>query len=97
MSAKYFGKYRGLVANNIDPIQTGRIQVQVPDVAGFISAAWAMPCVPCDLSKKAGSALPKVGAGVWIEFEQGDPDHPVWTGCFYSTADETPPALKNSE
>ena len=31
---RYYGKYRGLVLNNIDPMQMGRLQVQVPDVAG---------------------------------------------------------------
>ena len=30
---KYYGKYRGTVVNNIDPLQIGRIQVQVPDVS----------------------------------------------------------------
>ena len=40
---KYYGKYRGTVLNNIDPMQMGRLQVQVPDVAGLIPTSWAMP------------------------------------------------------
>jgi hypothetical protein len=95
MSAKFFGKYRGVVTNNVDPLQTGRIRVQVPDVLGNNEVTWAMPCVPCSVSKKVGSSLPEVGARVWIEFEQGDPDRPIWTGCFYSDAAETPPSLRN--
>lgn len=95
MSEKFFGKYRGSVLNNVDPLQTGRLLVQVPDVAGQL-ATWAVPCVPSNLPKEAGSALPKVGAGVWIEFEQGDPNHPIWTGCWYGNAAETPPSLRNS-
>ena len=44
-SGNFYGKYRGMVLNNIDPMQMGRLQVQVPDVAGFIPTTWAMPCV----------------------------------------------------
>jgi uncharacterized protein DUF6519/type VI secretion system (T6SS) baseplate-like injector VgrG len=92
---KYFGKYRGSVIDNIDPMQLGRLMVQVPDISGP-TATWAMPSVPCGAPKKIGGSLPKVGASVWVEFEQGDLDHPIWTGCFYSNAAETPPSLRNS-
>jgi hypothetical protein len=39
-------------------------------------------------------AMPPIGAGVWIEFEQGDPDYPIWTGCYYSTRAEVPPMIQ---
>ncbi len=94
MSNKFFGKYRGVVLDNRDPQQTGRIQVQVPELSGAVASEWATPCLPCSLSKKVGSALPKIGAGVWIEFEQGNVNRPVWTGCFWNASD-TPPALRN--
>lgn len=94
MSVKYSGKYRGVVINDNDPMQMGRIQVQVPEAPGLVASTWAMPCVPCNLPKKAGSALPNVGAAVWIEFEQGNPDHPIWSGCWFGNTAQTPPALK---
>ena len=97
MSEKFFGKFRGVVINNIDPEQMGRIQVQVPDVQGVVPTSWAMPCVPCNLPKKIGSVLPKIGAGVWVEFEQGDPSHPIWTGCWFGNPSETPPSLRNPQ
>ena len=87
---KYFGKYRGMVINNVDPMQMGRLQVQVPDIAGLIPSSWAMPCVPIAGIQNGMVALPIIGSGVWIEFEQGDPDHPIWTGCFWGTAAEIP-------
>jgi uncharacterized protein involved in type VI secretion and phage assembly len=34
--------------------------------------------------------VPQIGAGVWIEFEQGDPDYPIWTGGFWGIAAEVP-------
>ncbi len=94
MSTQFFGKYRAVVTDNRDPMQMGRLKVQVPGVMGMDGSAWAMPCVPLNVPKKIGSALPNVGAGVWIEFEAGDPNRPVWTGCFWTAAD-TPPALRN--
>jgi uncharacterized protein involved in type VI secretion and phage assembly len=89
---KYFGKYRGMVVTNVDPMQTGRLMVQVPDVAGIIPGTWALPCFPFTGPQMGFWALPHIGSGVWVEFEQGDPDHPIWSGCWYGSAAE-PPAL----
>jgi len=97
MSEKLFGKYRGVVISNNDPMRVGRIQVQVPDVSGDTTLGWAMPCVPSNLPKQVGSALPKVGARVWIEFEAGDINQPVWTGRWFGSAGETPPSLRTSK
>lgn len=90
MTEKYFGKYRGMVLNNVDPMQQGRLQVQVPDVAGLAPTSWAMPCVPIAGLQNGMMALPIIGSGVWVEFEQGNADHPIWTGCFWGSAAEVP-------
>ena len=95
MSEKFFGKYRGVVINNVDPQQIGRIQIQVRNLPDGISPTWAMPCAPVNLPRKIGGAIPKIGAGVWIEFEQGDLNHPIWIGCFYGNTAETPAALRS--
>lgn len=87
---KYYGKYRGTVLNNVDPMQIGRLQVQVPDVAGLIPATWAMPCFPLSGKQMGAYMIPQIGAGVWVEFEQGDSDYPVWSGCWYGSAAEVP-------
>jgi len=97
MRKKFFGKYRGVVINNLDPMQMGRIQATVPEFSDTSALGWAMPCLPRNDSKKVGSALPEIGAGVWIEFEQGDLNSPIWTGCFYGRAAEIPPSLRNSK
>lgn len=89
-NGKYYGKYRGMVLNNIDPMQQGRLQVQVPDVAGLAPASWAMPCVPLAGIQNGMFALPIIGSGVWVEFEQGNPDYPIWVGCFWGSAAEVP-------
>lgn len=87
---KYYGKYRGMVLNNVDPLQQGRLQVQVTDVSGLAPATWAMPCVPMAGIQNGMFALPIVGSGVWVEFEQGNPDFPIWVGCFWGSAAEVP-------
>ena len=87
---KHYGKYRGVVLNNVDPMQQGRLQIQVPDVTGLAPASWATPCVPIAGIQNGMVALPIPGSGVWVEFEQGDPDHPIWTGCFWGSAAEVP-------
>jgi uncharacterized protein involved in type VI secretion and phage assembly len=87
---KYYGKYRATVINNIDPMQIGRIQVIAPDVSNVIPTSWAMPCVPVAGMQMGVYTVPPIGSGVWVEFEQGDPDYPIWVGCFWGTAAEVP-------
>jgi uncharacterized protein involved in type VI secretion and phage assembly len=87
---KFYGKYRGLVLNNIDPLQQGRLQIQVPDVANIIPVSWAMPCVPIAGIQNGMFAMPIIGSGVWVEFEQGNPDYPIWVGCFWGSGAEVP-------
>lgn len=87
---KYYGKYRGTVINNIDPEQRGRIQAIVPDVLGLAPSSWAMACVPIAGKQMGVYVVPQIGSGVWIEFEQGDPDYPIWTGCFWGIVAEVP-------
>jgi hypothetical protein len=89
-SRQYFGKYRGMVVSNVDPMQIGRLLVQVPDVLGPIPSSWAMPCLPFTGKQMGMWCLPQIGAGVWVEFEQGNPDYPIWSGCWYGIAAEVP-------
>ena len=86
----YFGKYRGTVVNNADPLQIGRIIAIVSDVSGLLPSSWAMPCVPVAGINMGVFTVPPVGAGVWIEFERGDPDYPIWVGGYWGSFAETP-------
>ena len=71
---QYFGVYRGAVKSAADPTNHHRLQVAIPSLG--VSAAWAVPCVPYSKSP----AIPPVGEAVWIMFEQGDTNFPVWIG-----------------
>jgi hypothetical protein len=87
---RFYGKYRGTVVNNVDPMQIGRIQVMVPDVSNVMLSSWAMPCVPIAGKQEGMFFVPQIGAGVWVEFEQGDPDYPIWVGGFWGLMAEVP-------
>jgi hypothetical protein len=87
---RFYGKYRGLVIQNIDPEQIGRVMVQVPDVLGVIPSSWAMPCVPAAGIQAGCFIVPPLGSQVWVEFEQGDPDYPIWTGGFWGLVAQVP-------
>lgn len=95
MEERYYGKYRGTVINNIDPNRKGRLLVQVPDVMGAGVSSWAMPCMPLTGLQMGAYLIPIIGAKVWIEFEGGDPDQPIWVGGFWGSEAEVP-AIVNS-
>lgn len=91
---KFYGKYRGVVLQNIDPERRGRIQVQVPDVSNLLPSSWALPCFPFSGQQMGFFAVPQIGAGVWVEFEQGNPDYPIWSGCWYGLGTEIPALIQ---
>jgi uncharacterized protein involved in type VI secretion and phage assembly len=89
-TAPLYGKYRGTVINNVDPMQIGRIQAIVPDLAGFVPGTWASPCLPSAGINSGFFTVPMIGSGVWMEFERGDPDYPIWVGGYWGSAAEVP-------
>lgn len=86
---RFYGKYRGLVVDNHDPESLGRLTVRVPSVLGpEVVTGWAMPCVPYGGDRNQGFlCIPEPGAGVWVEFEEGDLEFPIWVGTFWSKPD----------
>ena len=78
----YYGKYRAEVASNDDPLKIGRLQLTVPDFPAM-KEAWALPCTPYAGPNVGFYAIPPVGSAVWVEFEGGNPDSPIWSGCFW--------------
>jgi Type VI secretion system/phage-baseplate injector OB domain len=84
---RFYGKYRGKVADVDDPDSLGRIKVQVPEVYGDVVSPWALPCAPYAGPGLGFYAIPPVDAGVWVEFEAGDPSRPIWTGGWWGRDD----------
>lgn len=90
MKGQHYGKFRGTVVDNVDPMMIGRLMVMVTDVTNVLPTTWAMPCLPFAGIQNGMYAVPTIGSGVWVEYEQGDPDYPIWSGCYFGTAAETP-------
>lgn len=78
------GKFRAQVVDVNDPNRQGRIKVSCPRVLGSSVSAWCLPCIPNALDDVGDYFLPKVGESVWVEFEEGDINKPIWTGGWYS-------------
>jgi uncharacterized protein involved in type VI secretion and phage assembly len=88
--AGYYGKYRGIVVDNNDPDQLGRIKAIVPSELEQEKLGWALPCVPYAGNEVGLFLIPPKNASVWIEFENGDLEKPIWSGCFWSGSDSLP-------
>jgi Type VI secretion system/phage-baseplate injector OB domain len=86
----YLGKYRGRVEDNVDPDRQGRLKVSVPNVLQDEWTGWALPCVPYAGPGVGFFAIPPVGASVWVEFEGGNVESPIWSGCFWAAGERVP-------
>lgn len=80
---RFYGKYRGVVVGNTDPEGRGRLQVEVPEVRGPGVIDWALPSSPYAGDGVGFFALPPVDASIWVEYEGGNLQVPIWTGCFW--------------
>ena len=88
---QFFGKYRAIVTNNMDVDTStgrmGRLKVKCPAVLGQDESNWCTPCLPFAGPSKGTLFMPKVGDTVWVEFEGGDPDKPIWVGNWWGVGE----------
>lgn len=92
-----WGKYRGTVVNNDDMRRRARLLVMVPEISGPNLQVWAEPCLPYAGLACGVVALPPIGASVWVEYEHGDINAPIWTGCFYPENSQVPSQVPPSQ
>ncbi len=82
---KYYGKYRAIVSDNKDPGNMARIKVKIPELLGDeAETGWALPCLSLRNEENPFSYIPKIGSNVWVEFEGGNLDYPIWVGIWIS-------------
>lgn len=89
----HFGKYGATVVDNADPDGRGRIKFKCDAVRGPVTEGWARPCVPFAGNGVGFFSVPPKNAHVWIEFEGGDIDAPIWTGCYWAENESAPAPL----
>ncbi len=80
---RYYGKFRGIVTDNNDPANQGRLKVKVPSVLKE-QEVWAIACTPFGGKSMGFFMIPEKETGVWVEFEKGNPSLPIWTGCYWA-------------
>ena len=91
ISQRLYGKYRGNVQDNEDPKKLGRLRLTVPSLFGSETTTWALPCLPFGGHTQQGMFfIPEIDSQVWVEFEEGDANRPIWTGVFWTKADDLP-------
>jgi len=90
-AGRFFGKHRGTVTDNNDPEKLGRLMALVPSVMGEVPVGWALPTFPFTGDGCGHVMLPAVGAMVWIEFEAGNLDFPIWSGGFFLSGQRPSP------
>lgn len=81
---KYWGKYRGIVVDRNDPEQLGRLKVKVPSLLTDAVTGWAFPVPPYAGADVGFLFIPQVDDLVWVEFAEGELEHPLWTGCAWA-------------
>jgi len=91
---RFYGVYRGVVADSNDPDNLGKLKLQVPQILGSAVTSWAWPVIPAELSFVNPTTTQGItdsaitidslepGSGVWVMFEGGDPNFPLWIGRF---------------
>lgn len=86
-AGKFYGKYDGTVIDIADEQMLGRIMVKVPSVFGPDMTVRARPCF-----SPGHFFVPPIDSHVWIEFEAGDPQYPLWVGIWYPQGTSPPEA-----
>lgn len=95
---KFLGMYRGTVADNRDPKKMGRCRIAVPGVSPDEGGAWAFPIAMLGAGSPQRGVydVPPIGSDVVLWFEQGDPDHPYYTGG-NPGIEEVPPEVSDAD
>lgn len=85
---RYYGVYQGKVIAINDPNAMNRVRVLVPHVTGAADSNWAMPSSP-------KAPQPLIGALVWVAYNNGEPNKPVYFAQAFTNFAPTYIASKN--
>ena len=77
-------------SSNIDPEQIGRVMCSARTCWERFPPVGRCPVFRPRAFRPACFIVPPIGSQVWVEFEQGDPDYPIWTGGFWGLVAEVP-------
>ncbi len=84
------GVYVGLVTNNHDPMNMGRIKVTFPWMHGDVESNWARMVQPYAGKERGMFFLPEIGDEVLVMFELGEFNQPLIIGGSWNGQDPPP-------
>ncbi|CAN5783572.1 VgrG-related protein [soil metagenome] len=88
--AQIDGLVRGIVDENFDPLELGRVRIRLPWLNDDFTSAWA-PVMQLGAGPRSGTFfLPAVGDEVLVGFEHADIDRPIVVGGLFNGRDEPP-------
>lgn len=93
---RWDGLYQGVVVSNVDPTQSGRLLVRVPEVLGDDPSIWADPLSPVAGTGSGMYVVPVVNSWVWLQFLGGDINQAVCVGFGRGGAADVPPSATTS-
>ena len=76
---RYYSKYRAFVYSNEDPEGLSRLRLVIPGISDQPRQDWAFPANQFSGPSYGAHVIPPEGSMVWVEFEQGDPEEPIWS------------------
>lgn len=77
---KFYSSYRGYVVDRNDPEGLGRIKAKIPTITGDEPhPKWIYPKNVFSGKNYGMQVLPNNGDMVWIEFETGNTNFPMWS------------------
>lgn len=77
---RYYSTYRGFVISNEDPDNMQRLQLKIPEVGGdTVYEYWAYPHGVFSGPGYGSQVIPQIGEVVWVSFESGHPQVPIWS------------------
>lgn len=84
----YYSTYRGFVSQNNDPKKMNRLQLIIPHLDPVTPYEyWAWPSGMWGGENHGVQMIPSIGDMVWIEFENGNADYPVWKHAGYAESE----------
>ncbi len=97
LSGRILGVVVGIVTNNQDPEDLGRVRVRFPWLSKTDESWWARVAAAMAGNERGAYFLPEVDDEVLVAFEHGDPRFPYVLGALWSSTDKPPESNQDGE
>ncbi|MDC0832598.1 phage baseplate assembly protein V [Geitlerinema sp. CS-897] len=95
--APLYGVFVGIVTNNQDPDNLGRVKVRFPWLSDEVESTWARIATPMAGGDRGLYLLPEVDDEVLVAFEGGSAEFPYVLGALWNGQDAPPDSNDDGE